>query len=202
MGKILRIGIDEVGRGPLAGPVVSAAIIIYRKIDGVKDSKKLTPKRRENLFTQIIESAVAFGIGVASSEEIDTLNILNATFLSMKRALENLFLTYEKKVGSFDSKGILLLVDGNKKIPELPYKQTSIISGDNLVYEISCASIIAKTYRDNIMVAFSKEFPQYGFERNKGYGTREHIEAILKFGLSPIHRKKFVRGINGVSLFG
>jgi ribonuclease HII len=202
VGNILRIGIDEAGRGPLAGPVVSAAIIINQKIDNVNDSKKLAPKKREFLFNQIVEKATAFGIGVASCEEINNLNILNATYLSMKRALDNLFLSFTSKFGKLDPKDVLILVDGNRTIPDLPYKQKAIVSGDSVIYEISCASILAKVYRDNIMIAFSKEFPRYGFDRNKGYGTKEHIEAIENFGICPIHRKKFLRGINNVSLFG
>lgn len=202
MGKIHRIGIDEAGRGPLAGPVVSAAVLIEDKIIGVRDSKKLTPKRRQELFYEIIGKALAIGIGTASVEEIESFNILNATFLSMRRALDSLLLSYSKKFGAIDFEKFLVLVDGNKPIPEIPFKERAIVSGDDAVYEISCASIIAKVYRDNIMISLAAYYPQYGFENNKGYGTKEHFEAILKFGLTPIHRKKFVKDFGNVTLFG
>ena len=202
MGKILKIGIDEAGRGPLAGPVVSAAVIIEHRIEGVKDSKKLIPKKRSLLFNEIINYAIAFGVGTASVEEIESLNILNATFLSMRRAIDSLLLSYKKQFGEIYPEDFIVLVDGNKPIPDIPFKVKAIVKGDNLIYEISCASIIAKVYRDNIMVALANAYPQYGFEKNKGYGTKEHFEALKKFGISPVHRKKFVRGLENVTLFG
>jgi len=202
VGKILKIGIDEAGRGPLAGPVVSAAVIIEHRIEGVKDSKKLIPKKRFLLFNEIINHAIAFGVGTASVEEIESLNILNATFLSMRRAIDSLLLSYTKQFGEIYPEDFIVLVDGNKPIPDIPFKVKAIVNGDNLIYEISCASIIAKVYRDNIMVALANAYPQYGFEKNKGYGTKEHFEALKKFGISPVHRKKFVRGLENVTLFG
>jgi ribonuclease HII len=202
VGKILKIGIDEAGRGPLAGPVVSAAVIIEQRIEGVKDSKKLIPKKRSLLFNEIINHAIAFGVGTASVEEIESLNILNATFLSMRRAIDSLLLSYKKQFGEIYPEDFIVLVDGNKPIPDIPFKVKAIVKGDNLIYEISCASIIAKVYRDNIMVALANAYPQYGFEKNKGYGTKEHFEALKKFGISPVHRKKFVRGLENVTLFG
>jgi len=202
VGNILKIGIDEAGRGPLAGPVVSAAVMIKHRIEGVRDSKKLSPEKRALLFNEIVEHAVAFGIGTATVEEIDALNILNATFLSMRRAIYSLLITYSRKFGEIEPDNFVVFVDGNRPIPDIPFRVKAIIKGDNLIYEISCASILAKVYRDNIMVALANVYPQYGFEKNKGYGTREHFEALKRFGISPVHRKKFVRGLENVTLFG
>jgi ribonuclease HII len=188
----LTIGIDEAGRGPLAGPVVSAAVIIKKKIEGIKDSKVLTPKARDILFKLIIKDAVAFGIGISTPEEIDKINILQATFVSMQRALESLYKNYKMKFG-VDIKNAMVLVDGNKKIPNIKFEQKAIIDGDAKIYTISAASIIAKVTRDRIMVSLSKKYPQYGFAQHKGYGTFEHRKAIINFGTCNIHRKTFLK---------
>lgn len=200
MENILKIGVDEAGRGPLAGPVVASAVIISKKIIGVKDSKKIPEKKREELFLQIIKEAEAIGVGVATVEEIEQFNILNATFLAMRRAIESLLISYRKKY-KHEKLNVFVLVDGNRLIPNLPYEEEAIIDGDSKIYEISCASIVAKVYRDRIMEQLSKSYPQYHFERNKGYGTKDHIEAILRYGVTPIHRKKFLRNIEHELLF-
>ncbi len=200
---MLTVGIDEAGRGSLAGPVVSAAVIIEEKIAGVNDSKSLTSDMREALFHLILNGAVSFGIGVASCKEIDRINILNATFLSMRRAIDSLFLNYRKRFGS-ELSDFMLLVDGNKKIKGIVYPQRAIISGDKIVYEISAASIVAKVTRDRIMESLSKKYPVYGFEQHKGYATKSHIEKIVEFGPSEIHRRTFLRRVmeNEQKLFG
>ncbi len=200
MEKTLKVGVDEVGRGPLAGPVVSCAIAITTKIEGVKDSKKLSSKKRLSLFYKIIDKAIAVGIGVASVEEIDKLNILNATLLSMKRALESFEISLKNRYK--DSYSIFVLVDGNKKIKDIPFKQKAVVSGDFFIYEISCASIIAKVYRDWIMDSFANVYPHYGFDKNKGYGTKKHFKAIETYGKTPIHREKFLRKLYSEKLFG
>ena len=175
-------GIDEAGRGPLAGPVVAAAVILSEEtiIEEVNDSKKLTPKKREILFDKIKSQALSYGIGIIDSVTIDKINILQATFLAMKQALNELKITPE-----------LVLVDGNHKIPGLEIKQEAIISGDAKSQSIACASILAKVTRDKIMDEYAKQYPQYLFEKHKGYGTKAHIEAIKNFGACPIHRKTF-----------
>ncbi|MGC8722080.1 MAG: ribonuclease HII [Caldisericaceae bacterium] len=199
----LTIGIDEAGRGPLAGPVVAAAVIIDKKIEGVKDSKTLSPEARDFLFDLIIKNAIAFGIGVSSQAEIDSINILQATFLSMRRAVDSLHMCYRLKHGKDIAKAIVL-VDGNKTIPMLDNAQKAIVDGDASVYEISAASIVAKVTRDRIMESLAKKYPQYGFERHKGYATAEHRKAILKYGPCEIHRKTFLRKLyeNEQKLFG
>lgn len=175
-------GVDEAGRGPLAGPVVAAAVILSEKtiIEEVNDSKKLTPKKREILFDKIKSQALSYGIGIVDSTTIDKINILQATFLAMKQALNELKITPE-----------LVLVDGNHKIPGLEIKQEAIVSGDAKSQSIACASILAKVTRDKIMDEYAKQYPQYLFEKHKGYGTKAHIEAINKFGACSIHRKTF-----------
>ncbi|MGC9125754.1 MAG: ribonuclease HII [Caldisericaceae bacterium] len=199
----LTIGIDEAGRGPLAGPVVAAAVIIDKKIEGVRDSKTLSPEARDFLFNLIIENAIAFGIGVSSQAEIDSINILQATFLSMRRAVDSLHMCYRLKHGKDIAKAIVL-VDGNKTIPMLNVAQKAVVEGDASVYEISAASIVAKVTRDRIMESLAKRYPQYGFERHKGYATVEHRKAILKYGPCEIHRKTFLRKLyeNEQKLFG
>jgi len=189
------IGVDEAGRGPLAGPVVSAAVIIEEKIDGVKDSKCLSQKRREALFNLIIEKAVAFGVGVSSPEEIDTINILNATLLSMKRAVRSVSLNYLLKSGKL-LKNAVVLVDGNKTIPRVKFSQKSIVGGDRKIYEISAASIVAKVTRDRMMVVFDRKYPVYEFVKHKGYATLLHKEMIKKYGISEIHRRTFLKKLN------
>jgi ribonuclease HII len=174
-------GIDEAGRGPLAGPVVASAVIFdvgyYNPY--IKDSKKLSPRKREKLFNEIKKDAISIGIGIVDEEDIDKINILNATIKAMKKALLELSI-----------KPDLLLIDGNIPLPtDIP--QFNIIDGDDKILSISAASIIAKVTRDRIMDEYHKIFPQYNFSSHKGYGTKEHIIALKKYGPCKIHRKSF-----------
>ncbi len=174
-------GVDEAGRGPLAGPVVAAAVIFPREmiIPGVNDSKQLTEKRREVLFDEIQRYAAAVGVGIVGHEVIDRINILQASMLAMHKAVDNLFIPPQQ-----------LLVDGNFFAHEtIPVE--NIIRGDTLSHSIAAASIIAKVTRDRMMREFDREFPDYGFGKHKGYGTRAHIEAIRRYGFCPIHRRSF-----------
>ena len=180
-------GVDEAGRGPLAGPVCAAAVILppHLEIPGLTDSKKLTDKKRRELFPIIKEQAIAYGIGLASEQEIDEINILQATFLAMQRALDQL-----------DVKPELALIDGNReKDFGLPAK--TVVKGDSLSMNIAAASILAKVTRDDLMVALAGEYPQYGFEIHKGYGTKAHYAALREFGASPIHRMSFLKKFYG-----
>lgn len=182
-------GVDEAGRGPLAGPVVAAAVKINEYHDFFKeinDSKKLSEKKREMLFDKII-SYCHVGVGIATVEEIDKVNILNATFLAMNRALEDL---KEDKI-LFDK----VLVDGNKLIKGYDGKQEFVIKGDAKSLSIAAASIIAKVTRDRIMLKYAEEYPEYFFEKHKGYGTKLHREILLEKGALPIHRKTFLKKI-------
>ena len=174
-GKIA--GIDEAGRGPLAGPVVASAVIIKEHIDGIKDSKMLSSRKREELFYEILDKAIV-GIGIATPEEIDIYNIFNATKIAMNRALEKLV-----------EKPDYIIVDG--KWIRLSYPGTCIAAGDRKSESIGAASIIAKVIRDRIMIAYSKVFPMYGFDKNKGYPTRDHIEKLKKYGVTWFHRLTF-----------
>lgn len=180
-------GIDEVGRGPIAGPVVACAIIMPKKekIEGVRDSKKLSEKRRVKLDAQIREQAIALGIGVIDEKIIDEINIRQATLLAMKRALQSL----KAKDGTAVTPE-LVLVDAEHVDTEI--RQYDVVKGDDLLYEISCASIVAKVFRDNIMIAYAEMYPGYGFERHKGYGTKAHYEAIRSLGVLDIHRRSFL----------
>ncbi len=184
--NILIAGLDEVGRGCLAGPVVCAAVIMPLEkeliIDGINDSKKLTAKERERLDKLILEKAIAYSISIIDKETIDEINILEATKLGMRNAVENLKI-----------KPNILLIDAVKI--ESDIKQENIIKGDEKSYNIACASIIAKVYRDNYMKQISLKYPLYNFAQNKGYGTREHIECLLKNGPCQIHRKTFISKI-------
>ena len=178
-------GVDEVGRGPLAGPVVCAAVIMPLDeesiIVGVDDSKKLSAKKREQLAEEIKKRALAYTIVEVSEKEIDEINILEATKLGMKRALETLSIPPET-----------VLTDGNMTL-DISFPQKSVIHGDALSYSIGAASIIAKVYRDNMMDEYAKQYPQYAFDSNKGYGTAAHIQAIKEYGLCPIHRRTFTK---------
>lgn len=176
-------GIDEVGRGPLAGPVVSAAVILPRdcEILYINDSKKLSPQKREALYEEIMEKATAVGIGMASPQCIDEINILQATYASMREALNELK----------ESPDILL--NDAVTIPEVSIPQIPIIKGDAKSISIAAASIIAKVTRDRLMVEYHKVMPEYGFDKHKGYGTKEHIEALRRYGASPIHRASFIK---------
>ena len=180
--KSMIAGVDEVGRGCLAGPVVAASVILKNPIQGIKDSKKLSPKRREQLSFEIMEKSI-FGIGIATNQEIDEMNILQASLLAMRRSLENL-----------DIKPKKVLVDG-MHIFKTSIEIEPIVGGDNLVPSISAASIIAKVYRDKLMTEYSKEFPNFEFQKHKGYPTTLHREMLRKYGSTRIHRKTF-RGVN------
>ncbi|MDQ5983396.1 MAG: Ribonuclease HII [Eubacteriales bacterium SKADARSKE-1] len=186
-GYAIVCGVDEAGRGPLAGPVYAAAVILPQNfmIDGLNDSKKLSAKKRELLYDQIIKNARAFSIASASEVEIDDINILNATFLAMKSAVEGL-----------NTKPDLALIDGNRA-PNLNIPTRTIVKGDSLSASIAAASILAKVTRDRVMVKLSHEYPQYSFEKHKGYGTKLHVEALKKYGPSIIHRKSFLKKILG-----
>jgi len=180
-GKNLIAGLDEAGRGPLAGPVVAGAVILSKScsIHDLNDSKKLSSKKRDSLFDQIYDAALSVGIGFASTEEIDKINILAATHLAMNRAIDNLNISPE-----------YILVDG-LRVSGLRKPQIAIIKGDSKSASIAAASIIAKVTRDRIMIGYGKQYPKYGFEKHKGYATQFHLEAIAKFGMSPIHRRSF-----------
>ena len=174
-------GIDEVGRGPLAGPVVSAAVILPKGFFNkhIKDSKKLTALQREKLFAEIIDNAITFAVGCVDAHVIDKMNILKATYESMYRAIDKLSILPDH-----------ILVDGSE-IPGLPIPQTGITKGDEICFSISAASIVAKVFRDRIMELYDIEFPVYQFSKNKGYGTRYHIQTLHKVGPCKIHRKTF-----------
>ena len=182
-------GVDEVGRGPLAGPVVCAAVILpveeEKQIEGINDSKKLSAKKRERLAQRIREVALAYCIVEVDEGTIDEINILQATRLGMKRAVEGLSISPD-----------MVLTDGNMTL-DVAFEQKSIVKGDALVCSIGAASILAKTYRDALMAEYAKKYPQYGFERNAGYGTAEHIRAIRENGLCEIHRKTFAQKFSG-----
>ena len=174
-------GVDEAGRGPLAGPVCAAAVILHNvKIEGLNDSKKLTERKRELLFEKIIKNATAYAIAWATPEEIDRINILQATFLAMQRAVEQLQI-----------EPTFIQVDGNRYPPTLRLPGEAIVKGDSKVEEIMAASILAKVSRDRYMLKMAEIYPQYNFTKHKGYPTAEHREAIKQFGPSPIHRKTF-----------
>ena len=175
-------GVDEVGRGCLAGPVIAASVILKRPIKGLMDSKRLSSKKREDLSQIIIKNSI-FAIGAADSQEIDQINILQASLLAMQRSLEKLDMQPKK-----------VLVDGNH-IFETSIEIEAIVGGDNLIPSISAASIVAKVFRDRLMMAYSKEFPNYGFDKHKGYPTKFHKEMLVKFGLTRIHRRTF-KGVN------
>lgn len=184
-GYKLIAGVDEAGRGPLAGPVVAAAVIFLElPLNlGIKDSKALSPKKRQELAPEIFARALAVGVGIVSEEEIDAINIHHASLKAMAKA-----------VGGLIERGVIpdfALVDGKFIIPSLDIPQKALIAGDSRSVSIAAASIIAKTTRDDIMKAYHELYPEYNFARNKGYGTAEHIEAILRVGRSPVHRKTF-----------
>lgn len=180
-------GVDEAGRGPLAGPVCAAAVILPKHLDlpGLTDSKKLTDKKRRELFPIIKEQAIAYGIGFATEQEIDEINILQATFLAMQRALDQL-----------EGKADLALIDGNReKVFGLPVK--TVVKGDSLSLNIAAASVLAKVTRDDLMMEMAEKYPQYGFDIHKGYGTKAHYAALREHGPSPIHRMSFLKKFYG-----
>ncbi len=176
-------GIDEAGRGPLAGPVVAGAVVLPKdcKILYLNDSKKLSAKRREELFDEIKEKAVSYGIGMSSPERIDQINILQATYEAMTHAVQDLQVVPD------------LLLNDAVTIPQLPIKQLGIIKGDGKSVSIAAASIMAKVTRDRLMIEFAEMYPEYGFEGHKGYGSSAHIEALKKYGPCPIHRRTFIK---------
>ena len=176
-------GIDEAGRGPLAGPVFAAAVVLPMgcEIEGINDSKKLTEKKREKLFDIITEKALAYSIATATEKEIDEINILQATFLAMGRAVDGLEIQPD-----------IALIDGNQK-PGLEIEQRTIVKGDSKSISIAAASILAKVSRDRYMLELAKVYPQYQFEKHKGYGTKLHYEMLEQYGISDIHRRTFLK---------
>ena len=178
-------GVDEAGRGPLAGPVYAAAVILPLgiEIDGLTDSKKISEKKREALFPVIIEKALSYGIGCADVREIEELNILNATYLAMNRAIEALGTVPE-----------LAIIDGNMSAG-VCFSNRTVVKGDSKCASIAAASILAKVSRDRYMIELSDKYPAYGFEKHKGYGTKAHNDAIIKYGACPEHRPLFLRKI-------
>lgn len=180
-------GVDEAGRGPLAGPVYAAAVIlpVETEIAGLNDSKKLSEKKREELFDIINDVAISVSVGTASEKEIDEINILNATFLAMKRAVEGLEISPDYAI-----------IDGNRA-PNLEIPTETVVKGDGKVMSVAAASIIAKVSRDRFMLKMAEQYPEYQFEKHKGYGTRLHYEMIEKYGVSSIHRKSFLKKVLG-----
>ena len=187
-------GIDEAGRGPLAGPVVVASVIMPQNsmIEGVNDSKKVSEKKREILYEKIIEEAVAYGVGIIDQNEIDKVNILNATKEGLTISIQELEKALQEKNSEFNKPDIIL-VDALTKINTDGIQYRSIIKGDAKSYSIAAASIIAKVTRDRIMREWDAVYPEYGFEKHKGYGTASHIAAIKEYGLCPLHRKSFIK---------
>ena len=183
LGAVHVCGVDEAGRGPLAGPVYAAAVILPPdvRIEGLNDSKKLTEKKREALFPVICETAASFSIAFADEKEIDAYNILQATYLAMRRAVEGL-----------DVPADYALIDGNR-MPPLVIAGETIIKGDAVCQSIAAASVLAKVSRDRFMLEMDAQYPQYGFSKHKGYGTKEHYAALREFGPSPIHRLTFLK---------
>ena len=180
-------GIDEAGRGPLAGPVFAAAVILPENYSHpvLNDSKKLSEKKRDAVYDDIIKDAVCYSVGVATEEEIDEINILNATFLAMKRAVEGLVI-----------KPDFAYIDGNQ-YPKTGVKEETIVKGDGKCISVAAASIIAKVSRDRFMLEIDKQYPEYQFSKHKGYGTKLHYEMIEKYGVSKVHRRSFLKKILG-----
>lgn len=180
-------GVDEAGRGPLAGPVCAAAVILPPHVDipGLDDSKKLSDKKRRELFPVICKEALAYGISFSDEKEIDQINILQATFIAMKRAVESLSV-----------KPDYILVDGNK-LPDFEIPAQYVIKGDSLSASIAAASVLAKVTRDDLMMKMAEQYPGYGFEVHKGYGTKAHYEALVRSGPCPIHRMSFLKKFYG-----
>ena len=180
-------GVDEAGRGPLAGPVCAAAVILpeHLQIPGLNDSKKLSDKKRRDLFPIIKEQAIAYGIAFATVEEIDEINILQATFLAMERA-----------VAQLNGQADFALIDGNRE-PKLDIESMAVVKGDSRSASIAAASILAKVTRDDYMEELASQYPQYGFEVHKGYGTKRHYQALEEFGMCPVHRRSFLKKFYG-----
>lgn len=183
-GISLLCGVDEAGRGPLAGPVCAAAVIFRpgEVPEGLNDSKKLSPKKREQLFDVICQKAYAYGIAYASVEEIEEINILQASFLAMRRAVAAMGVSPD-----------FILIDGNRVPPQLNVPAQAVVSGDALSATIGAASVLAKVSRDRYMLELDKQYPEYSFSRHKGYGTALHYECIDRYGISPVHRRSFLK---------
>lgn len=177
-------GVDEAGRGPLAGPVCAAAVILPEglEIEGLNDSKKLTEAKREKLFDIIIEKAVSYSVAFGTVEEIEQYNILNATFIAMNKAIEGL-----------DVKPDYALIDGNRVPKGIKIDCETVIKGDAKSASVAAASVLAKVTRDRLLLRYSEKYPEYGFEKHKGYGTAAHYEAVRKYGLCPVHRPSFFK---------
>lgn len=182
-------GVDEAGRGPLAGPVCAAAVILNEEIDGIDDSKKLSEKKREQLFDLIIQKAQSYCIAFASVEEIEKYNILNATYLAMNRAINGLNILAD-----------FALIDGNRIPTDISVPSKAIVKGDTKSYSVAAASILAKVARDRLMTKIDEEYPQYNFKKHKGYGTKEHTDLILNYGISPVHRRSFLKKLLGENI--
>ena len=184
-GATMLCGVDEAGRGPLAGPVCAAAVILPPDviIEGLNDSKKLSEKKRDALYEPIMEQAISYGIAFATVEEIEQYNILQATYLAMRRAVDQLSI-----------KPDLVLVDGNR-LPPLDVAGKTVIKGDSLSASIAAASILAKVTRDRLMLELDEQYPMYGFAKHKGYGTAAHYEALRAYGISPVHRPSFLKNL-------
>ncbi|MCS7272660.1 MAG: ribonuclease HII [Fimbriimonadales bacterium] len=176
-------GVDEAGRGPIAGPVVAACVVLPKahSIEGIADSKRLSPAQREQLFAQIRQVAVAWAVGIASPREIERLNILQASLLAMRRAVLSLSLMPQR-----------VLIDGKHLIPNLPLPQQAVVDGDALEECIAAASIVAKVVRDRIMIELDRLYPQYGFAQHKGYPTALHLERLMQYGVCPAHRRTYM----------
>lgn len=182
-------GVDEAGRGPLAGPVFAAAVILHpgQIIEGANDSKKLSEKKREELFDKICEQAAAYCIVSVDEAVIDEINILQSTYRAMSEAVEGLPITPD-----------ICLIDGNRKPPQIEIPCQTIVKGDGLSASIACASILAKVSRDRFMLELDRQYPQYNFAKHKGYGTQLHIDMLRQYGASPVHRKTFLKKIDGI----
>jgi ribonuclease HII len=189
-------GIDEAGRGPLAGPVVAGAVVFrdfkLKKFKGLRDSKQLTPLQREKFYKILTNnSLIDYGIGIVSEKIVDRVNILEASFLAMKKAVKNLKISPD-----------FLLIDGRWTLKDYPVSQTAIANGDRYIFSIAAASIIAKVYRDRMLIKFHRRYPDYGFDRHKGYGTKFHLEMLKKYGPCQIHRQSFkpIKMINDLGI--
>lgn len=184
-------GVDEAGRGPLAGPVCAAAVILPEtcEIEGLNDSKKLSEKKREALYDVICDKALAYSVAFGSIEEIEKLNILEATFIAMNRAIDGL-----------EIKPYYALIDGNRVPKDIKIPCETVVKGDAKSCSIAAASILAKVTRDRLMLEYDKQYPEYNFKKHKGYGTKEHTDLILKHGVSPVHRPSFLKKLLGGSI--
>ncbi len=188
-GSLVICGVDEAGRGPLAGPVFAAAVVLRKGqiIEGANDSKKLSEKRREALFDVICREAADYCIASVDESVIDEINILQATYLAMSCAVEGL-----------KFKPDMCLIDGNRKPPQIEQQCQTIVKGDGLSVSIACASILAKVSRDRFMLELDKQYPEYNFAKHKGYGTQLHIDMLRRYGASPVHRRSFLKKIDGI----